>query len=286
VANDLHTGGYINPLDNPGVANAAIAALTRDTPVAKPEISLPAGGQFRLPGGFVPGYDYSAVRYDAEVRELLGTDEEAITKARNGGLGKFLSTLISSGTVSVGDNKATPTLLSELLLGDRDMLLLEIRRATYGEEITWERFSCPHCGEEFTLDITLDEIPVRRLEDPSARVYEVPLRKGGKARVRLPRVSDQDALLAIAERTTASEQNTLLLSRCVISIIDTDGTENAMAGNIDLARSLGIVDRKAILDSFDNRQPGPQYNDIKFTHDSCGKEVPLFVSAGDLFQGL
>jgi hypothetical protein len=46
------------------------------------------------------------------------------------------------------------------------------------------------------------------------------------------------------------------------------------------------VDRKRILDAIENKQPGPQYNEVKFTHDSCGKEVPLFISAGDLFQGL
>jgi hypothetical protein len=287
VANDLHTEGFSSPLSNPGQANAAIAALlSQGTEVAKPEIAVPAGGQFRLPGGFVSGNDFSSARYDAEVRELTGADEEAITKARNGGIGKFISTLLDSGTVAVGDQKSSPALLSNLLLGDRDTLLLEIRRATYGDEIVWDRYSCPHCGEEFRLSVTLDEIPVRRLADPADRVFEVELRKGRKAYARLPIGADQDAVLAIVERTTESEQNTLLISRCLISVVEADGSENAVTGNPDFARSLGIVDRKRILDAIEEKQPGPQYNDVKFTHDSCGKEVPLFISAGDLFQGL
>ncbi|MDX3260698.1 hypothetical protein PV336_15875 [Streptomyces sp. MI02-2A] len=289
MANDLHTEGYSNPLTNPGAANAAIASVlnaTQAMQVAKPEIPLPAGGNFTLPGGYVSAGDYTNVRYDAEVRELTGADEETITKARNAGLGKFISTLLQCGTVSVGDSKADAALLSALLLGDRDMLLLEIRRATYGDEVVWDRFSCPFCAEEFRLSITLDEIPIRRLTDPTERVFEVPLRRGRKAFVRLPVGADQDAILAIAERTNESEQNTVLLSRCIVSVVEADGDENAVTGNVEFARSLGIVDRKSILDAIEEKQPGPQYNDIKFTHDACGKEVPLFISAGDLFQGL
>jgi hypothetical protein len=288
VANDLNTEGYTNPLTNPGAANSAIAALLNDAggQVAKPEIALPADGNVRLPGGYVLGSDYASVRYDAEVRELTGADEEALTKARQSGIGKYVSTLLSAGTVSVGDEKTNSLLLSNLLLGDRDMLLLEIRRATYGDEIIWEQFTCPWCSEEFRLSVTLDEIPVRRLEGPSNRIFEVPLRKGRKAFVRLPVGSDQEALLAVVDRTTESEQNTLLLSRVLISVVEADGTENAVTGNPEFARSLGIADRKTILDSIEKNQPGPQYNDVKFLHDSCGKEVPLFISAGDLFQGL
>ncbi|MFF1701332.1 hypothetical protein [Streptomyces sp. NPDC058252] len=287
MANDLHTEGYSNPLANPGAANTAIAAvLGQDAQVAKPEISLPVGGAFRLPGGYVLAGEYAGVRYDAEVRELTGADEEAITKARNSGIGRFIATLLQCGTVSVGSESADPTVLSNLLLGDRDMLLLEIRRATYGDEVVWERFSCPFCGEEFRLSVTLDEIPVRRLDDPSQRVFEVPLRKNRKAFVRLPVGSDQEAILAVAERTTDSEQNTLLLSRCLISIVEADGSETAVTGNAEFARALGIVDRQTILDAIEKNQPGPQYNEVKFLHESCGKEVPLFISAGDLFQGL
>lgn len=287
MANDLHTEGYVNPLNNPGAANAAIAAmLAQGEEVKKPEIALPAGGNFRLPGGYALGNDFANVRYDAEVRELTGADEEAITKARSGGVGTFITTLLACGTVSVGDEASGPTVLDNLLLGDRDMLLLEIRRATYGEEIVWERYSCPWCGEEFRLAVTLDEIPIRNLEDPSQRIFEVELRRGRKAFVRLPVGSDQKAILAVVDRATESEQNTLLLSRCLISVVEADGSENAVTGNPEFARSLGIVDRKSILDAIEEKQPGPQYNDVKFLHDSCGKEVPLMISAGDLFQGL
>jgi hypothetical protein len=288
VATDLNTEGYTNPLANPSASNAAIAAILNDNggQVAKPEITLPAGGNFSLPGGYVLGGDYASVRYDADVRELTGADEEAMTKARSGGLGKYIATLLSAGTVSVGGEQASTTLLSNLLLGDRDMLLLEIRRATYGDEIVWDRYSCPFCGEEFRLSVTLDEIPIRRLEDPSARIFEVALRKNRKAFVRLPVGSDQEALLAVADRLSDSEQNTLLLSRVLISVVEADGTENAVSGNPEFARSLGIADRQTILDTIEKKQPGPQYNDVKFLHDSCGKEVPLYISAGDLFQGL
>lgn len=284
---DLHTQGFQNPMANPGVSNAQIEALlTGGTKVEKPEITPPAGGEFRLPGGLVLGSDFANVRYDAGVRELTGVDEEAITKARQSSLGKFLSTLLSCGTETVGDQKASPALLSNLLLGDRDMLLLEIRRATYGDTIEWDEFSCPFCGEKFHLAVGLDEIPVRRMDDPSSRVFEVPLRKGGKVFVRLPVGSDQEALLAVADRYSGAEQNTLLLSRVLISVVDKAGEETGVTGNTDFARNLGVVDRQSILTAITERQPGPQYNDVKFTHESCGKEVPLFISTGDLFQGL
>lgn len=284
MTDGLNTAGYVNPLTNPGASNAAIASLMRDTQqVEKPVIALPAGGYVRLPGGMATDAGFVV---DAEVRELIGEHEEAITKARQGGVGRFVASLLQCGTVAVGTQPATSEMLSSLLLGDRDMLLMEIRRATYGDELVWDQYSCPNCGEEFRLSVGLDEIPIRKLSDPKDRYYTVALRKGRTAHVRLPIGADQDAVFALSDRATDSERNSLLLSRCIISIVEADGTENGVAGNLATVRALGVMDRKAVLDTFDEKQSGPQFNDVKFTHDVCGKEVPLYINVGDLFQGM
>lgn len=279
---------YIDPMLDPEKSNALMAKVLHTTEAAvKPEIALPAAGVFRLPGGLVRGLERaSEARYDAEVRELTGADEEAIAKARvSGRIDRFITALLECGTVSIGNLKANREVLGDLLVGDRDALLLEIRRATFGDEIEYERVTCPHCGQAFALTLTLDDIPVVRLKDTEDRTFEVPLRKGRVATVRFPVGSDQDAIFA-AESLNGAEQATLLLSRCVISIKDTDGEIEAVAGDPSVVRDLGIPDRKRIMDTISKNAPGPRYDEITFTHEECGKEVPFAIGVGDLFQDL
>jgi hypothetical protein len=279
---------YVDPMLNPSASNAAIAAVIKSAPVSgdKPSVPVPADPFVRLPGGLVLGMDLEDVLYEAEVQELNGEHEEQIAKARQSGrMDKFHEAILACGTVSIGGRPATKEMLSSLLIGDADYLLREIRRATYGDEIEFDDLTCPSCGEKYNLTLTVDDIPVKTLTASSDRTFKVDLRKGGSAMVRLPVGSDRAALTS-AKDLNAGQINTLLLSRCVISITSADGERSIVANQQRPVKALAVPDRTKLLDEITVRQPGPKFDDVTYTHDSCGQEVHFALSIGDLFLGL
>lgn len=244
-----------------------------------PFIEPPPDTVVRLPGGGLMDSD-GTLHDEAVVKELTGSDEEALSKAEvTKTLGRYIQVLVRRGTESIGayqhpDDK----LLGELLIGDREALILAIRRATYGDELKLT-VVCPSCTS--AVDVTYDlatEIPITEMEDKYKRDIGVKLRDGRHALFRIPTCADQDALYA-TQNKTMSEMNSVLMSRCLISI---DG-QPVQGRNAVLA--LGIRDRKKIVAALNGAQPGPKYNEIDIECPSCGAESPLQVRLLDLFRG-
>lgn len=264
----------------PEEANAAAAALLGDspepfTPVIMPE---PVSGLVTLPGGVMLPEGGRVV--EAEVRELTGADEEALSKSDGGtNFGRFIQITLQRGTLRIGDwEPPDRSLLDSLLLGDRDTLLLAIRKATYGNEMP-HTARCLACGE--VLDIVLDlntDIPMKELENPENRRFTVPLRRG-VAVVRLPTGADQNVVLNMKGKTVP-EMNTELLSRCVIEI-----NGEPVASRPEPVRALGMADRQTLLTFFTDTQPGPKYEGVKVPCASCERDVPLNIDLADLFRG-
>jgi hypothetical protein len=270
----------VNPLDNPEQSNADIAKLLQED---FPEIDEPSADMVELPGGLIEGDD---VVREATVRELTGEHEEALARAI-ASLNPFhyIDTLLVCGTAAIGDESheaKVKLLLKKLLVGDRDALILGIRSATYGDAIDIPEWQCPECGASSDLSIKLSQIETKTIEDPKAEMFfEVPLRKGGSAKVRLANGADQVAVFENLKWTQA-ERDSRLLSRCVLEI-HKDNTARSVQLEPSLVRNMSIPDRRSIIKELSERQPGPRYNDIKFTHDACGNEVSLQLSVGDLF---
>jgi len=271
-------------LENPGKTNAEIKAILSDTHVNEiPTITLPADDLVTLPGGLIK--DDQLIR-TAVVKELTGQDEEALAKASQSmSVFHFIDRLLRCGVVQIGDfpPSKTESLLKELLVGDREALILGIRRATYGEELDIEKWKCLNCGTDTDLSMELSDIPSVSLDNPEEEiVFEVPLRKGRSATVRLANGADQTALYENKELTTAERQS-ILLSRCVIEIEEANGRRQSMAAFPSLALGMSIPDRHKILDELDKRQPGPKYDQVSYTCDACGEEVKVAVGLAHLF---
>lgn len=272
-----------NALDNPGQTNADVAKLIADSVPDYPTPEYPPDDLVTLPGGLVRG---GRTVNQVVVRELTGEDEETLARSSSSTPFHFMDTLLECGTVSIGEEPTAEnkTLLKDLLIGDRDALILGIRKATYGEDIHLRDWSCPQCGLEADLTLQLEDIPVRELDDPSNdTMFDVKLRKGRKARVRLANGHDQASVLENSKYTQA-ERDTVLLSRCVLTLTQEDGSEQALAGfGMGIARGMSMPDRRAILREMTERQPGPQFDEIKYLHGACGSEVKLAVTISELF---
>jgi hypothetical protein len=286
---DIHevNQGFVSPAENPAVLGEITKALT-DT-VKQPEPEMPPDTVVILPGGLARG---TSVIRQVEVRELTGEHEEALaraSRAQPNSVVHFINTLLECGTVRFGteDPAKTSDYLRDTLVGDRDAIIMGIRRATYGEDVELEGWQCPECGNSSDLTILLADIPVQGLEHPDKdTVFDVPLRRGRTAEARLANGADQNAVFAAAD-ISGAERDTILLSHCLIAIRDKDGTRHITSGHAGaLARNLSLPDRHAVLRQLTKRQPGPKFPDLKFTHQDCGKEVELVLGLADLFRDL
>lgn len=267
----------VSGLEDPQKANEAAAeALTASVGDA-PSVPDAPEGYVELPVGI--NVDGESI-VSAEVRELTGADEEALARVRNR-TRAYIDRILELGTERLGSRPATQEGLRKLYVGDRDQLLIAIRRAMFGDEMEFGGVRCPTCRVRIDVTINLKDMPVRAA--PENLREEIELRTK-RALVRFPAGNEQAELLDAAEKdsTTNAELNTLLLSRVVEEFIKPDGSR--IRASADAVRNLGVKDRGTILKHLNDHVPGPQMADLTITHDDCGQEVPVPVTAGDLFR--
>jgi hypothetical protein len=262
-----------NIITDPSVIEK-LALEATEGPTVTIKTVAPSNSDVSLPGGFIAG-DGSVVKY-AEVRELNGVDEEAISKA--GSTGRALAVMVQRGLVSIGMEKPTKEDLDRLLSGDRDAILIGIRRVTFGNTVQFG-FPCPHCKEglEVEVDLTSD-IPIKTLDNPiEDRKFIYESEKHGTIVVGLPTGTTQKKLIENVDKTPA-EINTMLLAGCVESV---NGIVSMGASTV---LKLGMKDRENIIAEILDRNPGPRLGEVKTTCEACGEDIPMPLSLADLFR--
>lgn len=236
------------------------------------ETRAPMGPEVSLPGGFLEAS--GELIKNAEVRELNGVDEEAIANASS--TGRALNLLLQRGLVKIGNREATRDDLEALLSGDRDAILLAIRKVTFGETVDYDVI-CPSCRSEHkvVIDLTKD-VPVVGLDKPEDRTWTMDL-KSGIITVALPTGVTQRKLLENSDKTSA-ELNTILLAGCVMKVNSEPST-----GAATVLR-LGMADRAKIVTEIIERNPGPRLGEVKKACEACGEDISLPLSLVDLFR--
>lgn len=249
------------------------AAKAMEEPEAIIKTQAPSDSEVKLPGGFIS--KTGEVIRTAEVKELNGLDEEAISKA--GSAAKAFNVLLQRGLVKLGSEEVTKDHIDNLLSGDRDAILIGIRRVTFGDTLTLN-VQCASCTSPQTLEIDLlEDVPTRTLEDPiTERTFKV-MTKQGPAVVALPTGVVQKKLVDNTDKTVA-EINTLLLAGCIMSVDDSP------SAGASTALSLGMSDRTKILDEIVKRNPGPRLGEVTKTCQACGETMDLPLSLTDLFR--
>ena len=250
-----------------------LASKAMEEPAAVIKTEAPSASEVKLPGGFIE--QNGEVITTAEVKELTGADEEAI--ARAGSSAKSFNVLLQRGLVKLGHRDVKKEDLDNLLSGDRDAILLGVRRVTFGRELAVIA-RCGSCSQEQKLNIDLiDDVPVKTLDNPiEDRVWDVEL-SNGTARVSLPTGVVQKKLVENVDKTSA-EINTLLLTGCVLSV---NGKPSAGAST---ALNLGMADRSKIIDELLERNPGPRLGEVNKACQACGEDILLPLSLLDLFR--
>lgn len=272
-------------VEDPARAAAQVAAFENASLTKFPDAPDIVDNFYELPMGLaLPDGEVIA---SATVRELNGEDEEELARAtKSKNYGHFLDVLLERGVAKLGDAKPTGKQLRDLTAGDRDFLVIAIRRATYGDTIDYAEVPCTNCGEPNDISVNLGEDIENVKIDPTKATFQVLLSNNRSALCRIPNGHDQEELgkLPPFPQTTTPEYNSVLIKQCVVEVTDlTTGRSQSMAAFPALSRKLSMKDRKKIVDKLNNSQPGPQYNDVKYTCPSCEQEVTISVNVGALF---
>jgi hypothetical protein len=265
----------INAASNPGLANKLVQEAVSEKPqVQEPvKIKAPLDVIVDLPGGYIS--PDGEVYRTAEVKELNGRDEEEIVRANN--LSKAMLIALRRGTVSIGTLKATEDILDKVLTADREVIMLGIYRATFGDIAEIPSF-CNGCSDTKLVSVDLEkDVEIVRLSDPlEDRRFKVQGRKS-EYTVTLPEGKVQRELTSNSEKNT-SELDTLLLEYCVIEI---DG--KPVLGKSQI-QNIGLSDRRNLLKEIISRNPGPKFDDMTATCPDCGGEVVVPINLGTLFR--
>lgn len=248
----------------------AFQKVSEDTEITT---EFPASTVVDLPGGYL--FSNGTIGTTAEVRELNGFDEEAIAKA--GSPEHALTVILERGLVSVGDETLSKSDLDTLLLGDRDAILLAIRKVTFG---TTAEFNvvCQACAKQQVSVVDLDnDVATKELTDPVAdRVITVKI-KSGEAKVTLPNMITGKKLADTANKTIA-ESITEMLAGCLVSVNDVPSMGKATA------LQLGLLDREKLVNALYESAPGPRLAEVSKACEACGNEIQLALSLASLFR--
>jgi hypothetical protein len=115
------------------------------------------------------------------------------------------------------EQEVTPGIVRNLTVGDREALLLHLRRVTYGERLPCVlNCASDRCGERLDVELNVSELLLSPYASPKES-HEISLRVGEKnyqVRLRVPNGLDQE-LAAQHRWSDLKNAETFLLQRCV-----------------------------------------------------------------------
>ena len=212
----------------------------------------------------------------AVVRELNGYDEEALSSHNNTSTvyAEYMSFLLRRAVVSIGNIsvKDNPDVIDNLIMGDRDKLFLGVIKSTYGA-IREYQIICNYCAGSNDVAVSVDEFPVKEPKGNLRENIKVTLKNGTEVEFRLP--TGLDSQMVARKGKTTPEQNTIMLSRCVI------GIDNAA----EWAKNLNMADRSEIISTLLDAQPGPQIGEVKAQCAHCQEEMIVMLDWASLLFG-
>jgi hypothetical protein len=190
-----------------------------------------------LPGGLrVDG----ARRRDAALRPLTGADEAFLAEEAGGLLPAQRTTaLLARCLERLGPLAApvAPEAVAALSVGDREALLLQLRRISVGERVH-AVLGCPRCGAAMDLELRVADLLLEPY-DAWPDIHEAVV-DGRPTRFRLPTGADQEAVAPVALDDPEAAA-ALLLERCVDGEVTPAVTEAVPALMADLDPQAEII---------------------------------------------
>jgi len=242
----------------------------------------------QLPCGLGPDKD-GKVHRDAEIIPMTGLVRKNIARPEvRQNVAKIVDVILLACLKKVGPlDRIDRRVLDKLLVGDRDFLLLEIRKLSLGDSVR-STIQCGSCNEKSDITFHLDRLPCRTLADKGEGIEEqngerlfvmdwmsADEKHSIKAKFRFPNGADQMVMAGNMHKNPV-EAVYQMYYRC---LVEWDGkpVEKVPATLFD-DLALPVVD--AVDAEFRKRMPGPDL-DQKAVCSLCGAENDLDLRASD-----
>src|SRR2546423_5681488 len=191
---------------------------------------------FMLPGGLVLSEDRRLS--EAELRPLTGYEEEWLARHHGVPSAPAVTRLLNACLVRLDDVTRSQELVRRILVGDRDFLMLQLRRMTLGEKIS-AVVVCPACSAQMDVDFKASDVQIDR-HPQTGMTYTLEFNPGEEPGrtvcFRLPTGADQEDILGL----DADSAVDVLLVRCLVD----DGGE-----------PLSAEERIAVIDAMEQLAP-------------------------------
>jgi hypothetical protein len=205
---------------------------------------------------------------DLSVRKMTGREEALLTDPKlRRNAGKLITALLANCVSTADGQRMEQALARKLSSADRNFLLMELRRVTFGDEME-AHYRCPRCDGVTLVIEDLSAIEVNRLHEASGELdITVMLEDGyvdqdGKRHrelvFTLPTGEDEE-VVAGRRDANPSRQRDALLARCLIRVDDMD-ERRVRAIGIRLLADLSMSDRQLIRRTLDEHALGPDLN--------------------------
>lgn len=232
-----------------------------------------------LPGGYPTGGE---CHHEVIIRPLTGREEELLTAAQDPPA-EQVTDVLARCVQRIGNvDTITPETVRELLVADRQFLMLRLRVLTFGDRVQGT-LSCPWtgCGARVDIDFSLDDVPVES-RDSVRSTYTVQLPPEAAEGLddptvafRLPNGTDQEAAAPLLEEN-AARALTVLLERCVYPPADVPVD--------DFVAQLSPRARAAIEAAMEERAPAVEL-DMDVTCPECKRFFTAPFDVQDFFLG-
>ena len=227
----------------------------------------------------------------ATLRKMTGKEEALLAdpKLRSNG-GKLIGALLANCLVALeGAARIDASVTRRLFSADRNFLLLELRRLTFGDEME-ARYRCPSCQSWSTVVEDLSALDIHQVEDGVLPEIEVLLQDGyldpdGNWHYEivfgLPTGEDEE-VAAARQDSNPTRQRDALLARCLKRVGDLEPKRMRAIG-VRILADLSMADRRAIQAAMDEQTPGPDLT-REVICDRCGEEYRTTLDMSRFFS--
>jgi hypothetical protein len=174
--------------------------------------------RFPLPGGWLNADGSTECRryHSAVLRTLTGYEEAWLAQHRDVPNAIKTTRLLTACVLNLDDDEPPPDMARRMLVGDRDYLMLQLRRLTFGDRIL-AIVDCPACEARMNADFNASAIAIEAgAAHEASYEIEIPESAGNvdrAIRFRLPTGADQEAVLGLDVEAGADK----LLERCFLT---------------------------------------------------------------------
>lgn len=223
--------------------------------------------EFNLPCGYLDGN--GVLHSEIHLREMTGREEDLLASNKLSPQ-KKINMLVSNCLERIGtitDKSQFPLIVPQLPIGDRVYLLLALRRTSLGDDYPVEE-TCPSCSVSGRYVLNLGDLDIKRMPDPTRRVFDTTLPSGKTVRFRIGNGLDEERLAKVSDEDKPS---TMLLSRTELL--------NGKAPTMADIKTLSWRDRQALREAFDENDGGVETG-MDLMCPACGHEFNKDLDMG------